>query len=139
MIEKALKIAVDAHSGQIDKGGMPYILHPIRVMMMGKNENEMICGVLHDVVEDSNVTLDDLRAEGFSNDILDALNLLTKHKGIDYDSYINGIVSNNLAARVKLNDIRDNMDVSRLQVIDDFAVKRIIKYKSAYHTIMKSL
>ena len=81
MLEKAIEIAVEAHRGQIDKAGKEYILHPMRVMLRGRNDTEMIIGILHDVVEDTPVTLDMLRLEGFSEEILAALDCITKHNG----------------------------------------------------------
>lgn len=81
MLEKAIEIAVEAHRGQLDKAGKIYILHPLRVMLRGRDETEMIVGILHDVVEDTPVTLDMLRLEGFSKEVLDALSLHHKRRG----------------------------------------------------------
>ena len=84
MLEKAIAIAVEAHRGQIDKAGKPYILHPMRVMLAGKNQDEMICGILHDVIEDTPVSIDMLAQEGFTKTVLDALLLLTHDRSIPF-------------------------------------------------------
>ncbi|MEJ5306660.1 MAG: hypothetical protein WHV63_12105, partial [Ignavibacteria bacterium] len=87
-LEKALEIAINAHKGQKDKAGMEYILHPIRVMLRGETEIEKICGILHDVIEDSNLTFEDLRNEGFSEEVISVLKLLTKEsENEDYDKF----------------------------------------------------
>lgn len=114
MINKALKIATKAHEGQTDKGGQPYIFHPIRVALNCKTEEEKIVALLHDVVEDTSITLEDLRMEGFDNEILEAIKCLTKIDGESYPDFIKRVVQNRIATHVKIEDIRDNMDVSRL-------------------------
>ena len=110
MLEKAIHIAMEAHRGQMDKSGNPYILHPMRVMLMGKNEKEMICGILHDVIEDSSLSLEMLRNEGIDEQILYVLELLTKRDGEDYACYIERIMTNHFAMQIKLYDIEDNMN-----------------------------
>ena len=87
-LEKAILMATTAHQGQVDKAGAPYILHPLRVMFGCKTENEQICAVLHDVIEDTDITLEDLRAAGFKEEVIIALDALTKHKNEDYDDFI---------------------------------------------------
>ena len=117
MLNRAIEIAASAHAGQVDKSGKPYILHPLRVMMNfcdDKDEAAQICAVLHDVVEDTYVTLDDLHAEGFSDDIITALDCLTKRNGENYDDFICRILTNQLASKVKYGDLADNMDLIRL-------------------------
>ena len=94
MLEKAIEIAVEAHRGQLDKAGQIYILHPMRVMLRGKTETERIVGILHDVVEDTPVTLDMLQLEGFSDEILAAISCITKEKNEDYGHFINRVLTN---------------------------------------------
>ena len=132
MLERAIEIAVEAHKGQIDKGGSPYILHPLRVMMSVHGESEKIVGLLHDVVEDSDWTFEDLLAEGFSIELIEALKSVTKNSdNEDYDSFIQRALGNPIGRKVKIADLRDNLDVTRISDITDKDVKRINKYKKA--------
>ena len=135
MLNKGIEIAARAHAGQVDKGGEPYILHPLRVMLSRKNETERICGILHDVVEDSSITLDDLRREGFSTEIIAVLDCLTKRNGESYEEFIDRILSNEIACQVKLADLYDNMNVSRIENFTDKDEARIKKYKAAAERI----
>lgn len=114
MLNKALTIAYKAHSGQTDKAGAPYILHPMRVALHCQTEDEKIVALLHDVVEDTPITLEELKAEGFSDELLNALKCLTKVKGEDYKTFIERVSTNSLATKVKIQDLKDNMDISRL-------------------------
>ena len=133
MLNKAIEIAHKAHAGQVDKAGQPYIEHPLRVMNMGTTDNEKIVGVLHDVVEDSDWTFEQLQCEGFSSEIIEALRSITKQsKDEPYDKFIQRIKKNPLAVKVKLNDLTDNMDIRRLAYISDKDVKRLKKYLKAY-------
>jgi len=132
MLEKALLIAVQAHANQTDKAGMPYILHPLRVMMKMESVPEIIVAILHDVVEDSDWTIEQLKAEGFAEDILDALDLLTKRKSEAYDEFIQWAKRTDLSRKVKLADLEDNMDTSRLRSITEEDMKRLEKYKRAW-------
>jgi (p)ppGpp synthase/HD superfamily hydrolase len=110
-IEKAIEIAIDAHKGQKDKSGANYILHPLRVMERGRSEIEKICGVLHDVLEDSQWTIEMLENEGFSDEIISVLRCVTKEsEEEDYEVFINRIAQNPIAVEVKINDLLDNMD-----------------------------
>ena len=131
LIEKAKRIAYEAHQGQADKAGEPYILHPLHVAEQMVQEDEIIVALLHDVVEDSGVTLRDLRTQGFPHHVVDALSLLTHQEGVDYFDYIKIIKSNPLATTVKLADLRHNSDLSRLKAVDDAARRRAIKYRRA--------
>jgi len=138
MLNKAIEIASIAHVGQVDKCGNPYILHPLRVMMNfcdDKDEAAQICAVLHDVVEDTSVTLDDLRAEGFSDDIITALDCLTRRNGENYDDFISRILTNQLACKVKYGDLADNMDLTRLPNHTTEDEERIKKYSRAAERI----
>ena len=131
-LERAIEIAVAAHKGQLDKAGKEYIEHPMRVMAAGSSTDEKIVGVLHDVVEDSAWTFEQLAAEGFAPQIIEALRCLTKLEGESYDKFIARVKCNALATAVKLNDLTDNMDIRRLPYLSDKDVKRLKKYLKAY-------
>lgn len=131
MLEKAIEIAVNAHKGQKDKNGKAYIGHLLRVMYKGTTEDEKICGVLHDLIEDTNWTFEDLKKEGFNNIIISALKCLTKNKNEYYDKFIDRVLTDKLAVKVKLNDLTDNLDVKRLEIIADEDMRRINKYLKA--------
>ena len=115
MLEKALLIATKAHNGQLDKGGQPYILHRLRVMQSCNSDLEKMCAVLHDVIEDTNISLNELREEGFSEEVLVILDLLTKKEQEDYSTFIDRISTNETACRVKIADLQDNMNLSRIK------------------------
>lgn len=133
LIEKAVRIATQVHCGQVDKCGAPYIGHPLRVMEMGRNEDECILGVLHDVVEDGATSFEDLLAEGFPPHIIDALRCITKLSPDEpYDKFIARVKRNPLAVAVKLNDLTDNMDIRRLPYLSDKDIKRLKRYLKAY-------
>lgn len=135
LLEKAIFIAVTAHKGQIDKGGNPYILHPIRVMISVKTIEEKIVALLHDVLEDSDITIAQLRNEGFSESTLEAIQLLTKTPGCSYEDYLRRIKSNSLALEIKKADLNDNLDNSRLSELTRSDYKRIDKYKKALNLL----
>lgn len=132
-LQRAIEIATEAHKGQYDKSGKDYIGHPLRVMEMGKTEDEKIVGVLHDVVEDSEWTFEMLEAEGFSAEVMSALRCVTKiSEKESYDDFIERVKKNPLAVAVKINDLTDNMDIRRLPYLSDKDVKRLKKYLKAY-------
>ncbi len=131
MTKKAMKLAYEAHQGQTDKNGMPYIFHPIHLAEQMEDENTTVCALLHDVVEDTSYTLADLQGMGFSPDIIDALALLTHDKSVPYMDYVRKIKMNRIASAVKLADLRHNSDLSRLDTVDDEALKRVKKYEQA--------
>ena len=114
LLERAILLAVQAHRGQVDRSGAPYILHPLRVMFRVETENERIAAVLHDVVEDTDWTLDGLRAEGFPEEIVQAVDCLTRREGESYDDRVARAAAHPIARRVKLADLEDNMDARRL-------------------------
>lgn len=136
MLEKAIEIAVEAHRGQIDKAGKIYILHPMRVMLRGKTEDEMIVGILHDVVEDTPITIDMLKKEGFSQTVLDALSCITKEENEEYGHFINRVLTNSLATQVKLYDLEDNMNRDRIPYPTKRDIDRFHKYEK-YHQLIK--
>lgn len=136
-LQRAIEIATEAHKGQFDKSGKEYIGHPLRVMEMGKTEEEKIAGVLHDVVEDSPWTFEALEEEGFSKEIIDALKCFTKRsENENYDDFIERVKKNPLAVAVKINDLSDNMDIRRLPYLSDKDIKRLKKYLKAYKKLI---
>ena len=132
LFEKAISIATKAHAGQKDKAGAPYLLHVLRVMMSVEKMDERIVALLHDVVEDSETTIEELANEGFSKKILRAVELLTKTEHKTYEDYIQEINKNELARVVKSADLKDNMNISRLKTLTENDKLRIKKYKAAY-------
>lgn len=137
MLNKAIIIAAEAHSGQLDKSGKPYILHPLRVMFNVEGGiTEQCTAVLHDVIEDTSVTLDDLKEQGFSDDILAALTLLTRTPNEDYMEYIYRLKINSIAKAVKLADLKDNMDMTRISSPTEKDFLRLEKYKKAKALLM---
>ena len=128
LIEKALSIALEAHKGQVDKAGKPYILHPLRLMMGLEDEVEMIAALLHDVIEDSDLTAEDLKKAGIPDEAIEIIGYLTKQKGEAYDDFIKRISPHRKASQVKIKDIEDNMDISRLETIGEVDLARLAKY-----------
>ena len=136
ILDRAKAIATSAHEGQMDKAGKPYIEHPMRVMNMGKTIEEKIAGVLHDVVEDSDWTFEMLEKEGIPKDVMDALRCVTKlSEDEDYDHFIERVKTNPLAVKVKLNDLKDNMDITRLGEVTEKDLGRLNKYIRAYRQL----
>lgn len=136
LTRKAMIIAYEAHKNQVDKSGVPYIYHPIHVAEQMDTENECIIALLHDVVEDTNVTFKQLE-EVFSKEIIDILKLLTREENIEYDEYIKRIKNNSIACKVKIADLTHNLDKTRLDFIAEVDVKRNEKYKKALQILCK--
>ena len=130
LTRKAMIIAYEAHKNQVDKSGVPYIYHPIHVAEQMDTENECIIALLHDVVEDTNVTFKQLE-EVFSKEIIDILKLLTREENIEYDEYIKRIKNNSIACKVKIADLTHNLDKTRLDFVTEVDVKGNEKYKKA--------
>lgn len=130
-IEKAIRISLEAHLGQKDKGGHPYILHPLRIMNHVTGYEEKIVALLHDVVEDSDVTLTDLQNEGFSEDVIFAVDCLTKRKEENYGDYLERVAQSEIAKTVKIADLTDNSDLSRIPSLTEKDYKRVQKYKQS--------
>lgn len=137
LFEKAITIALKAHKGKKDKGGNPYILHPLRIMVSMDTLEEKIVAVLHDVIEDSDISIEHLTKLKFPESITNAIALLSKTKNQDYNDYINSIKKNKLATKVKIADLEDNMNLSRLKSITEKDKQRLVKYKTAYNNLMK--
>lgn len=131
-LNRAIEIAVKVHEGQTDLNGQPYIGHPFRVMAAGHTLQEKIVGVLHDVIEDSDWTIEDLTAEGFSKEIVDGVDGITKREGEKYKDYLIRVENNPIAVRVKMNDLTDNMDIRRLDELTEEHFNRMRKYLKAY-------
>jgi len=134
-LERAIAIAAEAHQGQVDKAGAPYILHPLRVMMRLSSADERIVGVLHDVVEDTGWTFEDLAKEGFSSAAIDALRSVTKLEGEAYEDFVLRASRNAIGAKVKLADLADNSDMSRIANPTEKDYKRLAKYQRAIRTL----
>jgi len=136
-IALAYEIAVRAHKGQVDKAGKPYIMHPMAVAEMVDGRYEKIVALLHDVPEDTPVDVEALR-KLFDDTVADALDCLNHRKDEDYMDYIHRVKENKLATKIKLADIEHNMDLSRLEVVDEKALKRVEKYKRAKEYLLSA-
>lgn len=134
-LERAIAIAATAHAGQIDKAGKPYILHPIRVMLSLQTLEERIVAVLHDVLEDTSITSETLRSEGFSEIVVSAIESVTKREGEDYHAFVLRAAANPIGRRVKLADLTDNCDLSRISNPTQRDYERIAKYRAAIEMI----
>ena len=137
ILQHAIELATEAHKGPKDRAGKPYIGHITRVMQGGKTVEERMAGILHDIVEDTDWTFEKLADEGIPPQVIAAVRCLTKQEGEDYDHFIERVKTNPIAIAVKLNDLRDNMDVTRIPEIDDWYVAHLRKYHRAYNELMK--
>ena len=135
--KKAMKLCFEAHKYQVDKSGIPYVFHPFHVAEQMKDETTTIVALLHDVVEDTDYTLEDIAAMGFGQDIVDALALMTHDKNVPYLDYVAKIKDNPIARKVKLADLTHNSDPTRLDVIDNKVKERLDKYKKAIRILTK--
>ncbi len=131
LTKKALKLSFEAHKNQVDKSGMPYVYHPFHLAEQMETEETVIVALLHDVVEDTDYTLEDIRAMGFPDSVVEALALMTHDKSVPYMGYVAKIKENPIAKEVKLADLKHNSDLSRLDIIDEKALKRVEKYAAA--------
>jgi (p)ppGpp synthase/HD superfamily hydrolase len=138
LLEECIALAVEAHRGDKDKAGRPYILHPLHLMSQMDTEEEMMTAVLHDVVEDSGRTVADLRELGLPEAVIGAVGLLTHDKETtSYDEYVQQLKSDPLARKVKLADLRHNMDVRRLHSVGEKEAERLEKYRRALAFLME--
>ena len=137
MTKKAIKLVIEKHKDQVDKAGLPYYLHPIHVAESMDDEISCTCALLHDVIEDTSMTLEDLKEKGFSDEVLDVLSLLTHDDDVPYMEYIEKIKTNPIATKVKLSDLAHNMDLSRIDNVTDEDLDRIEKYKKAKELLIK--
>jgi len=135
--KRALRLAYDAHAGQSDKSGLPYIHHPLHLAEQMQDESTTILALLHDVVEDTQYSIEDIEAMGFDREITDALRLMTHDKRVPYMEYVEKLKKNPLARTVKLADLRHNSDLSRLNEVTEKELKRIEKYRAAIELLEK--
>jgi len=138
-LKDAISLATKYHEGQVDKGGKPYISHPLRVMENMTLEDEKIVAVLHDIVEDTTITLQDLKNRGYSDYIVNSIDCLTKRDGESYDKFVERTMTDTMASYVKLADLEDNMDIGRLKIVTEKDRVRIKKYKKVHDRIKKHL
>ena len=129
--KKAMKLCYEAHKDQVDKSGMPYVFHPFHVAEQMTDEATTIVALLHDVVEDTDYTLEDLAAEGFGKDILEAVALMPHEDDVPYLEYVAKLKDNPIARAVKLADLAHNSDLSRIGEVDEETRERLEKYKKA--------
>ena len=134
-LERAIELAVQAHRGQMDKAGRPYILHPLHLMQQFEDQEAMIVAVLHDSVEDSDLTLETLAREGFSSNILAAVDAITHREGEAYNDYIKRVQTHPIARLVKLADLEHNMDVRRMSKVHDRDLARLDKYHKTWQQL----
>ena len=139
LIETSLQIALQAYAGKTDKAGREYILHPLRVMAKMKTDLEMSAALLHDVIEDSDITAEQLLAEGIPAEVVEAVRYLSKNEQEDYMDFAARVKQNPLAAKVKIADIEDNIDILRLAALDEHDLARVRKYHSAWHLLQGEL
>jgi (p)ppGpp synthase/HD superfamily hydrolase len=130
-LDRAIEIAARAHAGQVDLAGAPYILHPLRVMLAVRTSHQRMAAVLHDLVEDTDWTLDRLRSEGFPPDVVAAVDALTRRTDESYDDLIQRAAADSIARVVKLADLADNMDPSRIATPTDRDRRRLERYRRA--------
>lgn len=131
MTKKALRLSFEAHKDQVDKSGMPYVYHPFHLAEQMDTEETVTVALLHDVVEDTDHTIQDLVEMGFPKPVTDALALMTHDEAVPYMDYVAKIKNDPIARAVKLADLRHNSDISRLEVIDDKVLRRVQKYRAA--------
>ena len=138
IIAKSLSIAIRAYAGKFDKAGSEYIKHPLRVMAKMQTDNEMSVALLHDVIEDSEITADELLSEGIPTDVVNAIICLTKIDDESYTDFIVRVKSNTLATKIKIADIEDNINVLRLKSLSDTDLDRVKKYHSAWRYLTEN-
>ena len=134
----ALELAVEKHKNQTDKAGNPYILHPLHVMENVNSKEGKIVAILHDIIEDTDITEDYLLKIGLSKRIVDAVVALTRSEDMDYQEYIKNLSSNPLAKEVKLADLEHNMDLKRLPTLEEKDLERNRKYQISYHYLINN-
>ena len=138
LYDKALQIAMRAHEGQKDKAGQDYVMHPIRVAERCDDPRAKVVALLHDTIEDSDITADYLREEGFTEEIVEAVLAVTRREGENYDDYVSRAAQNELGKMVKRADLEDNMDIRRLPELTDRDVERLRKYLRAWRGLIGS-
>lgn len=134
-LEDAIKLAVEAHAGQTDKHGKPYILHPLRVMFRMRTDEEMLVAILHDVVEDSDITIKALQKMRYPRHVLAAVDALTRRNGESYDRFVARIRRNPLAVAVKIGDLEDHMDIRRYTKVEPKHIPKLRQVLSYWHAL----
>ncbi|MBC7545976.1 MAG: HD domain-containing protein [Candidatus Sericytochromatia bacterium] len=134
-LDQAVALAAQAHLGQLDKAGAPYILHPLRVMFRCQSDEARMAAVLHDVVEDTPITLDDLRQRGFADSVVAAVDRLTRSPDETYEAFIDRVKTDPIALEVKIADLEDNMDVRRMADPQPKDFERLAKYRRAWREL----
>lgn len=137
-LERAIAIACEAHAGQVDKAGQPYILHPLRLMLRMSTEAERITAVLHDVVEDSQFTVEDLIVEGFALEVVRAVDALSRREGEEYMEFVRRASADPIAGPVKRADLEDNLDLTRILNPTDRDLERTRRYQRALEIFAES-
>ena len=137
LTKKALKLCFEAHKDQVDKTGLPYVFHPFHLAEQMDDEISTVCALLHDVVEDTDLTLENLTEMGFPVEVTDVLALLTHDPDVPYMDYVKIISTNPVATKVKIADLTHNSDLTRLDVVDEYALKRGQKYAEALKLLTK--
>jgi (p)ppGpp synthase/HD superfamily hydrolase len=137
-LERAICLAAEAHQGQTDKANEPYILHVLRVMLSMTSDTDRIVAVLHDLVEDTSWTFDALRAEGFGDEIIMAIECMTRRKGETYEVFIQRVSTNAISRRVKLADLADNANLGRIRAPSEQDRARAAKYERAIKVLTES-
>ena len=132
----ALKLCFEAHKEQIDKTGLPYVFHPFHLAEQMTDELSTVCALLHDVIEDTDYTAEDLTALGFDEKVIEVLGLLTHEDGVPYMDYVKKLSSNETAVKVKIADLKHNSDLTRLDAVDEWALKRQQKYEAALEFLL---
>ena len=138
LTKKALKLCFEKHRDQVDKTGLPYVFHPFHLAEQMNDEVSTVCALLHDVVEDTDVTFNDLIEMGYPDEVISALTLLTHDDNVPYMDYVKKISTNETAKKVKIADLKHNSDITRLDCIDDYAKARNQKYKQALELLINS-
>ena len=136
LLDKAISIAVDSHSGQVNDKSEPYVLHPLRMMFKALTIEEKIVAVLHDVIEKTTIVLDNLRSDGFSDRIVFAIDALSRRAEESYDKYIDRVRENKLATKVKIIDLDDNISSLNLGETEDIKSNKFLKYQKARNTLI---
>jgi (p)ppGpp synthase/HD superfamily hydrolase len=136
-LEDAISLAAGAHRGQKDKAKAPYILHPLRVMLRMENDTDRTLAVLHDVLEDSDMTVRDLQKAGYPTEIVEAITYLTRLKEEEYDQFIERVKGNSLAVKIKIADLEDNLNFERIKEPNEDDLRRYEKYRRALAKLRK--
>ena len=135
LTKKALKLCFEAHKEQVDKTGMPYVFHPFHLAEQMDDEISTVCALLHDVIEDTEITPEILRQMGFPNTVIEVLKLLTHDEAVPYMDYVENISRHPIAKKIKIADLLHNSDLTRLDTVDENARKRNQKYQEALRVL----